>query len=149
MSASRSLRLQLSPSPAFATALVALHASAALCILLVLPSVPGAALAICLMALGLAAAWSRALLKSASSVRAIELEAGGASFELAGGERFAARLTERRYVNRFMVALPVRGRVRRTVLVTLDMLGEESFRVLRIWALWGKLPQVAAQQLPA
>jgi len=149
LSGSRSLRLQLSPSPAFATALVALHASAALCILLVLPSVAGAALAICLMALGLAAAWSRALLKSASSVRAIELEAGGASFELAGGERFAARLTERRYVNRFMVALPVRGRLRRTVLVTLDMLGEESFRVLRIWALWGKLPQVAAQQLPA
>jgi len=149
LSGSRSLRLQLSPSPAFATALVALHASAALCVLLVLPSVAGAALAICLMALGLAAAWSRALLKSASSVRAIELEAGGASFELAGGERFAARLTERRYVSRFMVALPVRGRLRRTVLVTLDMLGEESFRVLRIWALWGKLPQVAAPQLPA
>jgi len=149
LSGSRSLRLQLSPSPAFATALVALHASAALCILLVLPSVAGAALAICLMALGLAAAWSRALLKSASSVRAIELEAGGASFELAGGERFAARLTERRYVSRFMVALLVRGRLRRTVLVTLDMLGEESFRVLRIWALWGKLPQVAAPQLPA
>ncbi len=149
MSGSRSLRLQLSPSPAFATALVALHASAALCILLVLPSVPGAALAICLMALGLAAAWSRALLKSASSVRAIELEAGGASFELAGGQRFAAQLAGRRYVNRFMVALPVQAPARRTVLVTLDMLGDESFRVLRIWALWGKLPQVAAKQLPA
>ena len=75
MSGPRSLRLQLSPSPAFATALVALHAVAALCVLLVLPSVAGAALAICLVALGLAAAWSRALLKSASSVRAIELEA--------------------------------------------------------------------------
>jgi hypothetical protein len=149
LSGSPSLRLQLSPSPAFATALVALHAGAALCILLVLPSVPGAALAICVTALGLAAAWSRALLKSASSVRAIELEAGGASFELAGGERFAAQLTERRYVSRFMVALPVRGRLRRTVLVTLDMLGEESFRVLRIWALWGKLPRVAAKQLRA
>ena len=149
MSGPRSLRLQLSPSPAFATALVALHAVAALCVLLMLPSVAGAALAICLVAPGLAAAWSRALLKSASSVRAIELEAGGASFELAGGERFAAQLTERRYVNRFMVALPVRGRVRRTVLVTLDMLGAESFRVLRIWALWGKLPRVAAKQLPA
>ena len=149
MSGSRSLRLRLSPSPAFAAALVALHACAALCILLVLPSFPGAALAICLMALGLAAAWSRALLRSASSVRAIEIEAGGASFELAGGERVAAQLTRRRYVNRFMVALPVQGRLRRTVLVTLDMLGEESFRVLRIWALWGKLPQVAPQQLPA
>jgi hypothetical protein len=139
----------LSASPAFATALVAVHACAALCILLVLPSVSGAALAICLLALGLAAAWSRALLKSASSVLAIELEDGGASFELAGGERFAAQLSERRYVNRFMVALPVQGPVRRTVLVTLDMLGEESFRVLRIWALWGKLPEVAAKQLPA
>ena len=149
MSASRSLRLRLSPSPAFAAALVALHACAALCILLVLPSFPGAALAICLMALGLVAAWSRALLRSASSVRAIEIEAGGASFELAGGERVAAQLARRRYVNRFMVALPVEGRLRRTVLVTLDMLGEKSFRVLRIWALWGKLPQVAPQQLPA
>jgi hypothetical protein len=79
----------------------------------------------------------------------IELEAGGAGFELAGGERFAAQLAERRYVNRFMVALPVQGPVRRTVLVTRDMLGEESFRLLRIWALWGKLPQVAAKQLPA
>ena len=149
MSGSRSLRLRLSPSPAFAAALVALHACAAVCILLVLPSFPGAALAICLLALGLAAAWSRALLRSAGSVRAIEIEAGGASFELAGGERVAAQLTRRRYVNRFMVALPVEGRLRRTVLVTLDMLGEESFRVLRIWALWGKLPQVAPQQLPA
>ena len=148
MSGSRSLRLRLSPSPAFAAALVALHACAALCILLVLPSFPGAALAICLLALGLAAAWSRALLRSASSVRAIEIEAGGASFELAGGERIAAQLTRRRYVNRFMVALPVQGWLRRTVLVTLDMLGEESFRVLRIWALWGKLPKVAPQQLP-
>jgi len=149
LSGSRSLRLRLSPSPAFAAALVALHACAALCVLLVLPAFPGAALAICLLALGLAAAWSRALLRSASSVRAIEIEAGGASFELAGGERIAAQLTRRRYVNRFMVALPVQGRLPRTVLVTLDMLGEESFRMLRIWALWGKLPQVAPQQLPA
>jgi len=149
LSGSRRLRFQLSPSPAFASALVAVHACAALCILLVLPSVSGAALALCLMALGLAAAWSRALLKSASSVRAIEVEAGGASFELARGERFAAQLSERRYANRFMVALPVRAPVRRTVLVTADMLGEESFRALRIWALWGKLPEVARKPLPA
>jgi hypothetical protein len=149
LSGSRSLRLQLSPSAAFATALGALHACAALCILLALASVSGAALAICLTALGLAAAWRRALLKSASSVCAIELEARGVSFELAAGKRFAAQLAERRYVNRFMVALPVQGPVRRTVLVTGDMLGEESFRRLRIWARCGKLPQVAAKQLPA
>jgi len=149
LNGTQSLRLQLSPSPAFATALAVLHACAALCIVLVLPSVSGVALAICLMALGLAAAWSRALLKSPSSVRAIELGDAGASFELAGGERFSAEPAERRYVNRFMVALPLRRPVRRTVLVTRDMLGEESFRALRIWALWGKLPGVAAKQLPA
>jgi len=74
---------------------------------------------------------------------------GGASFELAGGERFAAQLAERRYVNRFMVALPVQGPVRRTVLVTLDMLGEESFRLLCIWALWGKLPKWRRSNSPA
>jgi len=48
-----------------------------------------------------------------------------------------------------MVASPVQGPVRPTVLVTGDRLGEESFRVLRIQALWAKLPQVAPKQLPA
>jgi len=61
---------------------------------LVLPSVSGGALSICVFAPGLAAAWSRALLKAASSACAIELEAGGAGF--AGGERFAVQLAERR-----------------------------------------------------
>jgi hypothetical protein len=66
-----------------------------------------------LFAPGLATAWRRPLLKSASS------------------------------------ALPVQGLVRRTVLVTLDMPGEESFRVLHLRAQWAKLPQVAPKQLPA
>jgi hypothetical protein len=29
------------------------------------------------------------------------------------------------------------------------MLGADSFRSLRVWALWGRLPAVAAKQLPA
>jgi hypothetical protein len=52
-----------------------------------------------------------------------------------------------------MVTLPVRGPVRRTVLVSHDMLGAEEFRRLRLWALWGRLPKdqrsVASKQLPA
>jgi hypothetical protein len=60
-----------------------------------------------------------------------------------------------------MVALPVRRPVRRTILVTRDMLDAGSFRALRVWALWGKLPgasampssagagAVAPKQLPA
>jgi hypothetical protein len=39
--------------------------------------------------------------------------------------------------------------VRRTILVTRDMLAGDAFRRLRIWALWGRLPAVAAKQLPA
>jgi hypothetical protein len=37
--------------------------------------------------------------------------------------------------------------VRRTSLITRDMAGADSFRRLRVWALWGKLP-VAAGQVP-
>jgi len=67
----------------------------------------------------------------------------------------------RRYVSRFMVALPIRRPVRRTILVTRDMLAGGSFRALRVWALWDKLPRatamasdagadrVAPKQLPA
>jgi len=59
-----------------------------------------------------------------------------------------AELGASRHVSRFMVALPVRRPMRRTVLVTSGMLPAEEFRRLRLWALWGKLP-VAAKQLPA
>ena len=39
-----------------------------------------------------------------------------------------------------MVTLPVRRPMRRTILVTRDMLAAEEFRRLRLWALWGRLP---------
>jgi hypothetical protein len=48
-----------------------------------------------------------------------------------------------------MVNIPVVRPVRRTILVFRDMLGEDSFRCLRIWALWGKVPGVAGKQLPS
>jgi hypothetical protein len=46
------------------------------------------------------------------------------------------------------VNLPILAPARRTLLVTPDMLGIDSFRRLRIWALWGKLAGVAGKQLP-
>ena len=67
---------------------------------------------------------------------------------LASGERFRAEVAERRYVSRFMVSILLRRPVRRTILVTRDMLACDLFRRLRIWAVWGKLPGVAAKQLP-
>jgi len=109
---------------------------------------PGAVLALALFSLGAAAAWSRALLRSGSSVRVLELARAALTIELANGERIAAEIGERRYVSRILVTLPLR-RPRRTLLVTADMLPAAEFRRLRIWALWGRLPGVAAAQLPA
>jgi hypothetical protein len=142
------LYLELSPSPRLAAALVALHAVAGICAVVVVPGAAGLLLAAALVALGVAAAWSRALLRSAASVRGIELDGESVMLKLASGDRFVAELAERRYVTRFVVALPVRH-PRRTVLVTQDMLAPDLFRALRLWALWGKVAGVAAKQLPA
>jgi hypothetical protein len=146
-------RLELSPSWILASVVVALHAAAASSVFIVMPALGGTALAAALLALGLAAAWSRALLRSKASVRALELSGPQITLELRSGERLAAELAGHRHVNRFMVTLPVRRPVRRTILVTGDMLKAEEFRRLRLWALWGKLPphlvSVAPKQLPA
>jgi len=45
------------------------------------------------------------------------------------------------------VALAVAAPYRRALLVTPGMLPPESFRLLRLWALWGRLPGVAPRQL--
>ena len=123
-----------------AVVLTALHAAAAFSLALVLPGLPGLLAAVLLLALGTATIRSRALLRSATSVRAIVLSDAKLEVELASGERFGAELAERRYVSRLLVLLPLRSPVRRTILISSDMAGRDSFRRLRIWALWGKLP---------
>jgi hypothetical protein len=140
----RRLRVELAPSPFLAIAIMTMHAAAASCTLTVTPGVPGLLLAALLVALGIATAWSRALLKSRSSVRAIELTGPKLAIELASGESFPAEVASRRYVGRFMVTLALRHPVRRTLLITRDMMDGDLFRLLRIWALWGRLPAVAA-----
>ena len=142
------LRLPLVPSRFLAFAIVVLHATAAGCVLAVLPGAMGVLLALAFFALGLAAAWSRALLRSAASVRAIEISGEALALELADGRKLVADPADRRYVSRLAVTLPLR-RPRRTILVTAGMMSADDFRRLRIWALWGRLPGVAAAQLPA
>ena len=137
-------RLALLPSWNLAAAIVALHAAAAAALAFTLGGAPGVLLALALLMLGLAAAWARALLRSRGSVITIDLKGQA---ELRSGEHLpiAARP---RHVSRFLVTLPLSGRpVRRTILVTRDMLPPEEFRRLRLWALWGKLPRVAPEQL--
>jgi hypothetical protein len=130
-----------------AGAIAALHAAAGASLLLAAPGAWGIVLAALFVALGLAAAWARGLLASAKSPRALEL-AEDLTVELKDGSRFPAELAVRRHVSRYMVALPIVRPVRRTVLVSRDMLAPEEFRRLRLWALWGRLP-VANKQLPA
>jgi hypothetical protein len=137
-------RLALLPSRFLAAAILGLHMAAAGCVRLALPGWGGIALAAALLVAGLVAARSRALLAAPTSPRALVL-GDRLAVELVNGETLSG---ERRpgHVSRWLVTLPVE---KRTLLVTRDMLGEEEFRRLRLWALWGRLPRrsVAAVQL--
>jgi len=147
LNAARSL--VLSPSYALAGLLIGSHTCAAAAAALALPGWAGGVLAALLAALGLASAWSRALLRSRRSMRCIRLEAGKAAIELANGESLPAEAGG--HVSRLMVTLVLRDPARRALLVSADMLERDSFRALRVWALWGKLPGdgVAGKQLAA
>lgn len=149
------LRFELKPSPALAAGIVLLHLGASFSALACLPGLGGSLLAAAFAALGAAAAWSRALLRAPSSVRAIEVDGARLVLELRNGRILPAQAAARRYVTRWLVAVPPAGARGPTLLVTAGMLEGRSFRLLRLWALWGRLPgavaveSVAGKQLPA
>jgi hypothetical protein len=136
------LRLELQSSPMFAFLILAAHAAAAACAAAALSAPAGTLLAAALVALGVAAALRVALLRGPGAVRAVEIGASGLVLERSGGVRQAVPAAGRRYVSRWMVVLPAGGRPGSTVLVTAGMLDAGPFRLLRLWALWGKLPSV-------
>jgi hypothetical protein len=140
-------RLLLSPSPVLAGLIVAAHLCAAAAAALALPGWPGGLLAMALVSLGLASAWSRALLRARRSMRCIMLEKEKATIELATGDSYPAEAGG--HVSRLVVTLVLRDPARRTLLISADMLDRDSFRTLRVWALWGKLAAVAGKQLAA
>jgi len=138
------LRLELRASRALAGVLALVHVAAAACLVVVAPGYAGAALALLLLALGGTAARDKALLRARRSVRALELaDDGAATLELADGRRLAVRVAQRRHVGPWWVALPLQGVSRRSLLVVRDMLPPAEFRVLRLWALWGRVPSSA------
>jgi hypothetical protein len=142
------LRLELRPSRRLAFLIAALHAVAGGSAFLAIPNLAGATLAALLAALGVAAAWDRALLRGRRSPRALLVSADGTlGVELADRSRCPVDAGPRT-VNRFVVILPLGAKVRRSVLVTPDMLDPAKFRLLRLSALWGRLPGVASAQLP-
>lgn len=133
-------RFELRPSIPLAALLVLAHAVAGWSAYASVGGLAGVLLGVALAALGMAVAWSRALLGAGTSVRAIEIEGDAITLELADRARLAAKVAERRYVSRWLVTIPVMRPVRRTILVTGDMLDREAFRRLRLWTLWGRLP---------
>ena len=142
------LRLDLRPSWRLSSLIAGLHAAAGASIFIASPDLAGGALAVLLAALGGAAAWDRALLRGRRSPRTLWVLADGSlGVELADGTRLRAG-DGSRTVTRWVVTLPLEGSVRRSVLVVPGMLDAASFRLLRLWALWGRLPGVASAQLP-
>jgi hypothetical protein len=122
------------------------HLLAAGCLYLIAAGAAGLALAMLVLALGVATAWDRALLRGARAPRILALSGdGGASIELAGGWRGAVASAGGR-AGRHWVIVALQGGARRHLLVTGDMLDAESFRRLRLWTLWGKLPRARAAQ---
>jgi hypothetical protein len=135
------LRLNLRASRALAVVLALVHGTGSICLLIVAPGVAGATLALLILALGAAAARDRALLRARGSVRALELAGDAvATLELADGRRVTAHVGRRRHVGPWWVSLPVEGTARRNLVVVRDMLPAEQFRALRLWALWGRVP---------
>lgn len=142
------LRLELSPCPALAAAIVAAHAVAALCLVLVLRDAAGVALAVLVLALGAAAAWNRALLRGSRAPRAIEIAPSAEARLLrADGRPAPVRPVAGIGVTRWWVILRLGSPARGGFLVSAGMLESEPFRLLRLWALWERAQGVAPGQL--
>jgi hypothetical protein len=141
------VRLEITPSKAFAAVILCLHLAAAACAALVVPGAAGAALGILLLALGAASAWQHALLRGARSQQAFEILASGEGrVILKNCELVPARPVGGIGISRYWVALRT-GAGYRDLLVTRNMLSAGDFRLLRLWARWGRLPGVAPLQL--
>ena len=148
MNSAQPVRLALSPCGKLAMLILLLHTVAALCFLTILTGWPAAIAAALVLALGVAAAWDRALLRAGRSPRTIEIRPSGEAVCLFAEGDSAAVEARGGGVTRYWVALRLRSRWRRSLLVAAGMLPPESFRRLRLWALWGRLPGVAPWQLP-
>ena len=123
-----------------AAVILSVHLAAATCLAAVLPAAAGAGAAALVILLGAVTAWDRALLRGRGSTRALELrEDNSVVVVLGNGRRLPGTVHPRRNVSRWWVTLPVRGASRRIVVVARDMLPPGDFRLLRMWALWGRV----------
>jgi hypothetical protein len=149
LSGTPALRLELRASRFMTAAILSGHLAAAACLAVALPGAAGAGAGVLVLLLGAMAAWDLALLRGRRSIRALELRGDNAAvLTLADGRRLAGSVAARRNVNRWWVTLPLRGVVRRSVVVARDMLPADEFRRLRIWALWGRVAKASPRPAP-
>lgn len=138
------MQFRLGGSPRLATALILVHALGAGSLWMVVPGLPGAALAGLCLALGVVVARDRALLRAAGSVRELSIgEAGQVSLGLRDGRRVEGVAGARRHVSRFWVAFPIGGTMGRSLFIAADMLPPQAFRRLKLWALWDETARAA------
>ena len=129
-----------------AAVILTVHLAAAACLVAVLPGATGAGVGALALLLGVVTARDRGLLRGRGSVRGLELrEDNAAEVLLADGRRLSGTVHPRRNVSRWWVTVPVRGELRRTVVVARDMLPAGEFRRLRMWALWGRVARPTRQ----
>lgn len=137
------LRVELRGSVALTGLVLVVHVAAG-CILAVVLPAPAAMFALGLLAiLGTAAVREKTLYVASHSPATLYLGYdGGLSLRLRDGREATSAVAARRYVGRWLVVLGLEGVAggRRTMLVARDMLAPETFRLLRLWALWGTLP---------
>ena len=147
MSAASVLRLELRPSRGLAATILGAHLAAAACLYLIVTGPASVALAALFTALGAATAWDRALLRGARAPRILELRSDGfASLESTSGGRCPVA-SGRGRAGRHWVIVALQGVSRRNLLITGGMLDAESFRRLKLWVLWRRLPEAAAARL--
>jgi len=147
LSGERTLRIQLSPSRSLAAIIVVVHGGAAVCAGVFVAGSMGIWLGVLIAGLGIAAAWDRALLRGRRSVRALIIGSGdNVILDLANAQRVGLRISPRRFVSALVVILPGAPWMRRNIVVWRDMLDPDSFRVLRLWALWGRVPDTGTTQ---
>ncbi|MBC7802952.1 MAG: hypothetical protein H7Y16_03665, partial [Candidatus Parcubacteria bacterium] len=93
------------------------------------------------------AAWDRALLRGRRSPGAVMLTPSGpATLVLRDGTTLSVQAVGGIGVTRHWVALAQRRVAGRGLLVAAGMLRPSDLRLLRLWALWGRVPGVASGQ---
>jgi hypothetical protein len=108
---------------------------------------PGIALATLTIALGATAAWDRAFLRFPRSPKAIEIHRHGvAKCLFANGESGTLLALGGSAVTRYWIALRMNSPRRASLFIVAGMLAPEPLRLLRLWALWGKLPRASSQR---